>query len=141
MQMLFRVWGDKMSRREKKESYSKWMATRERFRLEYEKVPENFKEATMISSVIPDLVKRLGLEEDQWLITLGSEWAVLAGDAVAAHTRPGQFKDGKLIVFVDSSVWLSELKRYGRKEMLEKLQKRFGRDKIKDLALQMDPDG
>ena len=45
-----------------------------------------------------------------------------------------------MTVFVDGAVWMNELKRYWQKEMLNKLQNRFGAATIKKLVLQPDPD-
>jgi len=36
--------------------------------------------------------------------------------------------------------WLSELSRYSQKQILENMQKRFGRDKIRNVRIQLDPD-
>ena len=41
---------------------------------------------------------------------------------------------GTLFVAVDSSVWLSEIVRYHRKEILARLQHSFGRDIIKKIS-------
>jgi predicted nucleic acid-binding Zn ribbon protein len=86
-------------------------------------------------------LKQLGLEKDVWLHTLENEWVKLVGNTIAKHARPGRYENGMLIVFVDSSVWLNELKRYGKKEMLSKLQERFGARKMRKLVLSPDPDG
>jgi len=44
-------------------------------------------------------------------------------------------------VFVENSVWMQELRHMSEKVMLERLQERFGKNKIKGLRLQLDPDG
>lgn len=98
-------------------------------------------ESVRIGDLVPGALKRLGLEEDLWLRALENEWVELVGSMIAKHARPGRYERGRLIVFVDSSVWLNELKRYSQKEMLSKLQQRFGADKIARLFLQPDPDG
>ena len=94
-----------------------------------------------VKDVVSGLLRRLGMDEGLWLRELESAWAPVVGAAVAAHTRPGRYQNGQLTVFVDSSAWLSELARYGQKEMLANVQKRFGAAKIRAIRLQMDPDG
>ena len=93
-----------------------------------------------MQAIVPALLRRLGLEKEQWLTELAEEWTVLVGSDVARHARPGRLDHGTLTVFVDNSVWLSELSRYGKEKMLEKLRERFGAKRFKGLRLQLDPD-
>ena len=67
------------------------------------------------------------------------DWAELVGAQVAQHTRPGRIHRKMLFVFVDHSLWLNELSRYGQQKMLENIQAKFGSDKIKSIRLQLDP--
>ena len=119
----------------------RWQVERERFQIGFRKPPPAFDRTAAVGSVIPGVMKRLGLEVDAWLGELGEEWTALVGAAVAKHARPGRVQTNNLIVFVDSSVWLNELARYGKDEMLANIQKRFGRDKVRSLSFQLDPDG
>ncbi len=79
-----------------------------------------------------------GLESKLWLSELDKEWSALVGDLVAKHTRPGRLDQDRLIVFVDSSVWLHELSRYRETEMLTAVRDRFGA-KVRSLSLRLDP--
>ena len=45
--------------------------------------------------------------------------------------------DGTLFVAVDSNVWLSEIVRYRRKEILDRLQHSFGRDYIGKISFRV----
>jgi len=94
-----------------------------------------------ITDVMAGVMKRLGLEDPHWLSVLENEWQAIVGGAVAKHTRPGRMERKNLTVFVDNSVWLNELVRYGRQQMLSNLQKRFGKGKILSVSVAMDPDG
>ncbi len=93
-----------------------------------------------IKEVIPGLLQKLGLESRLWEQALVNEWPVLVGEQVALHTRPGRIYHGVLHVFVKNSAWLNELSRYGRKEMLANLQRRFGTTRIRQIRLQIEPD-
>jgi len=96
-------------------------------------------ESVSVDEVLPGLLKRLGIEQRHWEIALSEEWDRIVGDVVAAHTSPGRLAQGVLTVFVDSAVWLDQLKRYSRREVLSKIQERFGRDKIRDVRFAPDP--
>jgi predicted nucleic acid-binding Zn ribbon protein len=111
----------------------------ERLQVPEEYLPVGRAEASSVSDIVPLVLKRLGVEDRSWLDRLVAEWAELAGAAIAAHTRPGMFEKGCLVVFVDSSVWLNELSRYGRRQMLSLLQKHFGAERIRQIVLRIDP--
>lgn len=129
------------TRKKKGLNRGRWQVERERCRLEQRSRPASRRDACRISQVIPGLMKKLGMEDQHWLTVLEEEWASLVGEAVAKHTRPGRFERRNLVIFVDSSVWLNELVRYGRDKILLNLQKRFGGDRIRSVNLQMDPEG
>ena len=57
-------------------------------------------------------------------------WNNLLDPNIVAHAQPVGLRKGTLFVNVDSSVWLAEIVRYRRKEILDRLQHSFGRDLI-----------
>jgi hypothetical protein len=122
--------------------YSKghWQVERERCRIEDLRPPESIVDPLSIADTMAGVMKKLGLEDTHWLAVLEDEWQKIVGDAVAKHSRPGRMEKKKLTVFVDSSVWLNELLRYGRQQMLLNLQKHFGRERILSVNLVLDPD-
>ena len=97
-------------------------------------------ECRPVGDVIPAVMRRLGLEDQQWLFALTDEWSGLVGEVVASHCRPGRVERGVLTIFVDSSVWLNELSRYGQGQILKNLRKRFGDEKIRQVLFRLDPD-
>ena len=92
-----------------------------------------------IAEVLPHLLRELGLEKKLWHQQLINEWPTLVGEQLSRQTRPGQLERKVLSVYVTHPAWLSELSRYGQKQLLENLQKRFGADNIKSIRLQLDP--
>jgi predicted nucleic acid-binding Zn ribbon protein len=86
-------------------------------------------------------MKHVRVEDEQWVSDLSAEWPTLVGEAVSRHTRPGRLERGELRVFVDSAVWLSELKRWGGPKVLSNLTRRFGPSRIRAVRFEMDPDG
>jgi predicted nucleic acid-binding Zn ribbon protein len=127
-------------RRRGKFNKGKWEVERERSRVEDRRPRPPPRDATPVGEIIPQLMKKLGVESEHWQEVLSGSWEKLAGKAVAKHTRPGRFEKGTLVVFVDSSVWLNELSRYGKDDLLANLQKTFGADRIKAVRFQLDPD-
>jgi predicted nucleic acid-binding Zn ribbon protein len=118
----------------------RWEIRRERCRLSaLDREPESA-DPTPIQDVIPGLMKRLGLADLHWLTALRSEWHSLVGGDLARHTRPGRIEGQTLVVFVDSSVWLNEIARYGQSVMLRKVRDRFAGARIGRLRLVLDPD-
>ena len=128
-----------MARRRKRYNKGRWAVERERHHIDASAPPDPEPENPAISDIIPGIMKKLGLEQEQWTTVLDREWTELVGATVAAHTRPGRYQNRQLVVFVDSATWLNELKRYNQAEMLKKLQARFRADKIRRLSLQPDP--
>jgi predicted nucleic acid-binding Zn ribbon protein len=51
---------------------------------------------------------------------------------ITAHAQPVGLRRGTLFVSVDSSAWLSEIVRYRKRDILERLRHSFGPDLISD---------
>lgn len=93
-----------------------------------------------IGDVVPGVVRTMGLESRLWERTLADEWPSLVGPQLAQHARPGRYDRKTLYIFVDHPTWLNELSRYGQKEILAKLQARYGAERIRQVRLQLDPE-
>ncbi len=117
-----------------------WAINRERCRLtSYRQEPRD-NDGKAVGASVMSLMKKIGLDEQSWVATLSQEWDEIVGKGVGLHTRPGRISGSQLYVFVDSSVWLNELKRYGRNQLLANLQSRFGEKRIRNISFQLDPD-
>lgn len=92
-----------------------------------------------IGTALAALVRQLDSQKQSRTGRLEDDWERLAGRVVAAHTRPGPLVREELVVYVDSSAWLSQLHRTGRSTLLAALQKEFGPALIRRLRLQLDP--
>jgi len=64
-------------------------------------------------------------------------WNNLIDPVIIAHAQPTGLNKGTLFVTVDSSVWLSEIVRYRRKEILDRLQHSFSRDFITRISFRV----
>ena len=126
--------------RRRRYNRGRWHLERERHQLPSNISPSDTKEAE-VRDVVSGVLQRLGMDDHLWLRDLEPAWPALVGPAVAAHTRPGRYQNGLLTIFVANSAWLSELMRFGQKEMLSRIQARFGAKNIRSIRLQADPDG
>jgi hypothetical protein len=127
--------------RRKKFNRGRWQIQRERCFIDSTVPPEGIVDPVAIADVVPGVLKKLGLADRHWFAVLEEKWEGIVGKDVAKHAKPGRLDDRGLVVFVDSSVWLNELVRYGRKQILANLHKQFGKDKIASVSFQLDPDG
>ena len=81
---------------------------------------------TLVSNVLKDLrMDRRRAEAE-----IVRVWNNLIDPTLAAHAQPVGIHKGTLFVNVDSNVWLSEIVRYRRKEILDRLQNSFGKEMI-----------
>ena len=83
------------------------------------------------------LSERLHLEQKQGEAEIARVWNNLIDPTLVAHARPTGLAKGTLFVSVDSSVWLDEIVRYRRKEILERLQNSFGRSVIARISFRV----
>lgn len=93
--------------------------------------------AKPVGETLARLQTRLRLEERRLQIELFKVWNQSLDPAVVAHAQPVRLHNGTLFVSVDSSVWLSEIVRYRRHEILERLQHSFGRELIRRISFRV----
>ena len=86
--------------------------------------------AKSAGSVIPLVLKDMRIDTRQAEVEIVKVWNSLIDPTVVAHAQPVGLRKGTLFVTVDSSVWLAEIVRYRRKEILDRLQHSFGREVI-----------
>jgi predicted nucleic acid-binding Zn ribbon protein len=96
-------------------------------------------EASSVGSILDGLIPRLDLLRLDWVDELATVWPEIAGKAVAAHTRPARLDGQALVVYVDQHVWMQELQRNGKKQLLANVWKRVGASKVKDILFRLDP--
>ena len=89
------------------------------------------------ASVMPGLLKRLGLDQRRREAEVAKVWNNLIDPAVTAHAQPAGIHKGTLFVNVDSNVWLSEIVRYRRHEILQQLQHAFGAEYIARISFRV----
>jgi predicted nucleic acid-binding Zn ribbon protein len=93
--------------------------------------------AEPVADVMPRVLTNLGLDRRRAEAEIVRVWNNLIDPNLTAHAQPTGLHKGTLFVTVDSSVWLSEIVRYRRKEILDRLQHSFGRDLIARISFRI----
>jgi predicted nucleic acid-binding Zn ribbon protein len=93
--------------------------------------------AKSAGTVLPRVLSELRLDRRRTEAEIVRVWNNLLDPAIVAHAQPVGLKNGTLFVTVDSSVWLSEIVRYRRKEILDRLQHSFGREFIARISFRV----
>ena len=93
--------------------------------------------AQPVSAVLPRVLADLRMDSRRAEAEVVKVWNNLLDPNVIAHAQPTGIRKGTLFVTVDSSVWLSEIVRYRRKEILDRLQHSFGRDFITKISFRV----
>ena len=86
--------------------------------------------AKSAGDVMPAIFKELRMDKRQSEAEVVKVWNKLLDPTITAHAQPTGVRKGTLFVNVDSNVWLSEIVRYRRKEILDRLQHCFGKEFI-----------
>ena len=93
--------------------------------------------AQPVADVMPRVLMNLGLDRRRAEAEIVRVWNNLIDPNLTAHAQPTGLHKGTLFVTVDSSVWLSEIVRYRRKEILDRLRHSFGRDLIARISFRL----
>lgn len=93
--------------------------------------------ARRIGDVLPKVAVDLRMDSRRAEIEVVKVWNNLIDPNIVAHAQPAGLRKGTLFVNVDSSVWLSEIVRYRRKEILDRLQHSFGREVIARISFRV----
>jgi len=86
---------------------------------------------------LSDLTQRVLKKELQLDGQVVKAWNDLLDPNLTAHAQPVGLRKGTLFVNVDSSAWLSEIVRYRRREILERLQHTFGRELVVKISFRI----
>src|SRR5580698_10323413 len=81
--------------------------------------------AKKAGDVLPRVLSDLRMDKRRAEAEVLKVWKNLIDPVIVAHAQPTGLHKGTLFVSVDSSAWLSEIVRYRRKEILDRLQHSF----------------
>ena len=88
-------------------------------------------------ALMPRVLSELRIDKRRAEAEVVKVWSDLLDPTIVAHAQPTGLNKGTLFVTVDSSVWLSEIVRYRRKEILDRLQHSFGRSVIQKISFRI----
>jgi predicted nucleic acid-binding Zn ribbon protein len=93
--------------------------------------------AQAADQVVSKVLGDLKMDSRRAEIEIVKVWNSLLDPNIAAHAQPANLRNGTLFVNVDSSAWLSEIVRYRRKEILDRLQHSFGKSYIQKISFRI----
>lgn len=93
--------------------------------------------ARRVGDLLPEVFTGFRIEQKRAETEIVKVWNNLIDPNIVAHARPTGLNKGTLFVTVDNNVWLSEIIRYKRKEILERLQHSFGRELIQRISFRV----
>jgi len=93
--------------------------------------------ARRVGDVLPRVTKNLHMDQRRAEAEIVKVWNSLIDPNIVAHAQPTGVRKGTLFVNVDNSVWLSEIVRYRRKEILDRLKHSFGPNLIQRISFRV----
>ncbi len=93
--------------------------------------------ARAVGDVLSGVLTGLRMDDRRAEAEVVKVWNSLIDPNIVAHAQPAGLRKGTLFVNVDSNVWLSEIVRYRRKEILDRLQHSFGKNLIQKISFRV----
>jgi predicted nucleic acid-binding Zn ribbon protein len=93
--------------------------------------------ARAASAFVPKALSQLGFDRRRTEAEVVKVWNTLLDPNIVAHAQPTGLRKGTLFVTVDSNAWLSEIVRYRRKEILDRLRHSFGHEFILKISFRV----
>ena len=93
--------------------------------------------ARSAGDVLQRVLKDLRMDARHAEAEIVKVWNSLLDPNIVAHAQPAGLHKGTLFVNVDSNVWLAEIVRYRRKEILDRLHYSFGKNLIRKISFRV----
>ena len=90
-----------------------------------------------MDGLVKQVLSGIGLDRKRGEAEIAKVWNEIIDPTITEHAQPDSMAKGTLFVNVDTSVWLDEIVRYRRKEILQRLQHSFGREVIKRISFRI----
>ena len=90
--------------------------------------------ARSVESILPNVLGGMRMDRRRAEAEVVKVWNSAMDPNVAAHAQPTGIRNGTLFVTVDSNVWLAEIVRYRRREILDRLQHSFGSTMVQKIS-------
>ena len=99
--------------------------------------PLNVDRTVPVAEAVTKLMQSLGLQDRMRAEVVFGAWRDIVGEFVAKHSTPRQLKDGVLTVSVLQPTMCFELERNWKREILDKLKKRFGARAVREIKFRI----
>ncbi len=93
--------------------------------------------AKTLSDLVPKVLSAMRVEQRVAESQIIQVWNQVMDPTLAAHAQPVGLVKGTLFVNVDSNVWLSEIVRYRRLEILERIRHVVGRTMVQKISFRV----
>ena len=93
--------------------------------------------AQSAQTLVPKILGTLRMDRRRSEAEIVRVWNNSIDPSITAHAQPTGINKETLFVTVDNSVWLEEIVRYRRKEILIRLQHSFGTDLVARLCFRV----
>jgi hypothetical protein len=90
-----------------------------------------------LADIMPGVLSNLRMDKRLNEAEIVRVWNRVLDPNLTTHAQPTGLRNGTLFVSVDSSVWLSEIVRYRRVEILDRLRHSFGRELIQKISFRL----
>ena len=88
-------------------------------------------------AVVKNVLAALQLDRRRAETEVVKVWNQTIDPTITGHAQPTGIRRGTLFVSVDSSVWLDEIVRYRRHEILQRMQHAMGREMVKKISFRI----
>jgi predicted nucleic acid-binding Zn ribbon protein len=85
-----------------------------------------FRPSVRLGDAIPGVLAKWKEELDSSLRKISAVWQSTVGQEVARHATPLSFREGTLVVSVDSTVWAAELSAFHSEKIAQALNAALG---------------
>lgn len=89
-----------------------------------------------LDSLVPGVMKRLGLDQRLHQAQVFHQWAQIVGAEIAKHAQPVSMKNMLLVVAVDHPVWHQQLLPL-KPLILQKVRDRIGKTAVRDIVFRI----
>jgi predicted nucleic acid-binding Zn ribbon protein len=87
-----------------------------------------------MDDLVKSVIDKFQLEKKRADSEVFLVWPRVVDPHIAQHARPVGLRNGTLFVAVDSPVWLEEIVRFHRHNILKAIQSAFSRSEIKKIS-------
>lgn len=90
-----------------------------------------------VADILPKVLGAVRMDKRQAEAEIVKVWNASLDPNIVKHAQPTGLNKGTLFVTVDSSVWLAEIVRYRKREILDRLRHSFGKDLVARISFKV----